>query len=279
MSLAVPADFRVAEQFPGLVSADAKSAVTISEVPRPAEAVQGGLTEAAITARGWALLSSEAVRVDGREGLLVHVDGKVASGRELHRWILSFGKGSKSVVISASTNEQLAGRMGEVLRTTVLSARWDPDRVIGAYEGLGFTLSESESLKISDRLPKLISFTRGGDRGALAPGDPLFLAGSSFAAADVGDLAAFARQQLRATAELDDIEFSSEASLEFDGLPAFELIAAATDRRFGTALRVYQALAIDGRRYFLLQGLVGAESAEEFIPQFRDIAHSFQRAP
>jgi hypothetical protein len=134
-------------------------------------------------------------------------------------------------------------------------------------------------LKISDRLPSMISFTRGGHRGALAPNEPLLLAGSSFARLAVTDLEAFARQRLDEVAELADLGLLSEKALTLGGLPAHELVVAAEDRKTGEPLTVYQALVVDGKRFFLVQGLVGAENAEEFIPQFREIAHSFRRTP
>jgi hypothetical protein len=273
----VPEGFRVAEQFPGLLGEDALSSVMVNEIPGPVEKVRAGMTERALAARGSQLLRSEPVTVAGREGLLVHVLEEVAPGAELRRWILVFGRADASVVISASTPRVFADRLGETLRDTLLSAEWDPDRVIGPYEGLGFTVAEAGTLKISDRLPSMISFTRGGHRGALAPDEPLFLAGTSVAPDAVTDLEDFARRQLRATGELRDFELLSESSLELGGLPAHELVAAATDRKSGTPLRVYQTLVVDGRRYFLLQGLVGAAGAEEFVPQFREIAHSFHR--
>jgi hypothetical protein len=145
------------------------------------------------------------------------------------------------------------------------------------FAGMGFTLSESESLKVSDRLPNMISFTLGGRRGALAPGDPLFLAGASFARADVGEPPDFARRLLRATAELGDLEIISQTALVLGGLPADEIIAAAIDRKTGTPMRVYQAMVLDGKHYFLLQGMVAAANAEAVMPEFREIAHSFER--
>jgi hypothetical protein len=123
----------------------------------------------------------------------------------------------------------------------------------------------------------MISFTRGGHRGALEPGEPLLLAGASFAPGAASDLEGFARRRLEDIAELAEPQVLSQQTFELDGLPAHELVVAATDRRTGRPLRVYQALVVDGERFFLVQGLVGEADAEEFLPQFREIAHSFRR--
>jgi len=168
--------------------------------------------------------------------------------------------------------------MGATLRRTLLSAKWNPAEIFEPYAGLGFTLSEAGSLKISDRLPSMISFTRGGDRGALEPEDPLLLAGSFTAPIDVTDLEGFARRRLDEIAELEAQKIVSTQALTLAGLPAHELVVEARDRRTGIPITVYQVLVIDGDRFFLIQGLVGAEKAEEFMPQFREIAYSFRRA-
>ncbi len=279
MSLVVPTGFAVADRFPGLVGEDGASVIMASEIPGPVERIRAGMTAEALAARGIELLRSEAVTVDGRDGLLVHARQAAADGTELRRWIVVFGAGDGSVMLSASTPVDSEDRLGATLRRTLIDAKWNPDEIFDPYARLGFTLEETGSLKISDRLPNMISFTRGGHRGALTPDEPLLLAGASFAPGAASDLEGFARRRLDEVAELADPQFLSERTLELGGLPAHELVVAATDRRTGRSLRVYQALVVDGQRFFLVQGLVGAENAEEFIPQFRKIAHSFRRTP
>jgi hypothetical protein len=280
VSLIVPDGFAVADRFLGLVGEDAVSVVIITEIPGPVEKVRAGMTGEALAARGMELLRFEEVTVDGRDGLLVHArQAAAAAGADLRRWIVVFGAADGSVMIAASTPRAFEDRLGATLRRTLISAKWNPAEILDPYAGLGFTLAEAGSLKISDRLPSMISFTRGGHRGALAPDEPLLLAGSSFAPLAKTDLEGFARRRLDEVAELEDPEVLSERALTLGGLPAHELVVAARDRRTGTPLTVYQTLVVDGDRFFLVQGLVGAESAEEFIPQFREIAHSFRRTP
>jgi hypothetical protein len=278
VSLVVPDGFVVADRFSGLVGEDAASLVRVTEIPGPVAKIRVAMTGEALAARGMELLRSEEVTVDGRDGLLVHVR-QTAAGTDLRRWIVVFGAADASVMIAASTPRAFEGRLGGTLRRTLISAKWNPSEILDPYAGLGFALAEAGSLKISDRLPSMISFTRGGRRGALASDEPLFLAGSSFAPRAVTDLEDFARRRLDEVAELGELEVLSERSLTLGGLPAHEFVVAASDRRTGAPLQVYQALVVDGDRFFLMQGLVGAGNAEEFIPQFREIAHSFRRTP
>lgn len=278
VSLVVPDGFTLADRFFGLVSEDGVSAIMISEIPGPVENLRAGLTAEALAARGMELLRTEPVTVDGRDGLLVHVR-QAAAGAELRRWIVAFGEADGSVMMAASTPRASEDRLGATLRRTLIGAKWNPAEIFEPYAGLGFTLAPAGSLRISDRLPNMISFTRAGYRGTLDPDEPLLLAGSSLAPTGVADLEEFSRRRLDEIAELGDLEVLSQRALTLAGLPAHEFVVAASDRRTGAPVQVYQALVVDGDRFFLVQGMVGAEKAEEFMPQFREIAMSFRRAP
>jgi hypothetical protein len=165
------------------------------------------------------------------------------------------------------------------MRDALVTATWDPDRVIDPFLGLGFRLKETSLLRLSDRLPALISFTVGGNRGKLGPEDPLLLAWSAPAENRVTDIEAFGRYQLIQTAEFEVSEILASRTLRLDGLPAHEVEASATDRATGMPLRVHQTLVLGPDRYFVLQGMVGRKYADEVMPHFRAISASFERSP
>jgi hypothetical protein len=277
--LVVPDGFAVAQRFPGLEGEDGVSSVKVAETPGTVEKVRAQMTKEAFAARGMELLRSEEVTVDGHDGLLVYARREMDSGVDLRGWIVVFGVEEDVVMIAAATPEVFEERLGETLRDILISAEWNPAEILDPYAGLGFTVMETGSLKPSDRLPNMISFTRDGHRGKLSPDEPLFLAGSSFAPLAASDLEGFARERLAEIAESEGSEVLSERSFTLGGLPAHEFVVAARERKTGRSLQVYQALVVDGDRIFLMQGLVGAGNAEEFIPQFREIAHSFRRTP
>jgi hypothetical protein len=277
--LEVPDGFSVSKQFPGLVNQEASASVMVSEIPRPPDQVRAAMTPEALAARGSELLRSEEVAVDGRPGWLHHVVSGSKPDREVLRWVLVTGANDASAVLSATAPRSQASRLEPVLRDVLLNASWDVERVLGPWDGLGFRVDEGETLKLSERLPRMVSLTTGGHRGALAPDEALFLAGSSAAESPIADLAAFARQQLIVTAELVDIAVLAETPLTLDGLPALEIVASATDSDSGTSLRIYQMLVVDGAAYYLLQGMVGAFDAAAFVPEFGSIARSFRRTP
>jgi hypothetical protein len=277
VAIAGPTGFVISKRFPGLVNADALASVMISEIPRAPDQVRNAMTSEELAARGSELLGSEEVSVDGRQAWLYHVAAGSTTDREILRWVLVTGENDSSVVIAATAPRFEASRLGPALRDALLSATWDAGRVLGPWDGLGFQVDEGETLKLSDRLPRMVALTKGGHGGAIAPDEPLFLAGSSAAMSAITDLAGYAHQQLRITAELVDITALSETPLTLDGLPAYEIVASATDNRSQTPLRIYQMLVVDGADYFLLQGMVGASNAEVFVAEFGAIARSFRR--
>jgi len=276
--LAVPEGFSVARRFPGLISSDNVSSVIVTEIPERLGDVRSGLNERELTARGMRWHGSEEVTIGGSPGLLVEVSQPIPPGGELRRWVAVFGDGDRGVLLTASTVADSADRAGGVLRRVLLSSEWRPDEPIDPYLDLGFWVAESESLKISDRLPTMIAFTRDGRTGSIASDEPLYLAGTSTTPGPVVSVEEFGRRLLLATAELDAAEILSSRSFVLDDLPANEIIASALDHDTAEPLQVHQTVVVDGDRYFLMQGLVGVAGAEEFMPQFRQISQSFRRA-
>ena len=74
-----------------------------------------------------------------------------------------------------------------------------------------------------------------------------------------------------------DLRIVSRKKTIVDGLPAYELIADAADRRSGTPMRLYQVIATDPGGYYIMQGLAGSDRANAFLAQFRGMTQSFRR--
>jgi hypothetical protein len=69
----------------------------------------------------------------------------------------------------------------------------------------------------------------------------------------------------------------SNNDIIIDGLDGSELLADAQDAGSATPLKVYQVILFDGRSYILMQGVVGAKVADEFLPEFKKMARSLSR--
>jgi hypothetical protein len=181
------------------------------------------------------------------------------------------------VMIVATFPQALASELRKPMRDAVLSAEWNPSRRVDRFEGLRFRLTETDRLKIANRMANMLLLTAGGVAGRLSPGDPFLVVGSSISEADIHDLERFARQRLARMVTIKDLTNIEGRQVIVDGATAYELTADARDEKADTALRVYQVVLLDGRYYYLFQGKVGAAKADEYLPEFRQVTKSFWR--
>jgi hypothetical protein len=60
-------------------------------------------------------------------------------------------------------------------------------------------------------------------------------------------------------------------------MKGYELVANAKDDKTETSTRLYQVVAAAEQGYFIIQGLVPTERAEEWVPEFKKLTASFRR--
>jgi len=273
VSVVVPPGFEPAVQFPGFRHVDTGSSIVITELPAPFATVRAGMTEEAIASRGMTLLSSEDARIASHEGLLMSATQQ-ADGATYRSWLGMFGTAGATVLVVAAYPEAMAATLAEVLKRAVLSARWNDGDVIDASEGLRFRLRESATLKIAARVSDMLLLTKGGAPGPVAPPDPLLVVGASMTDVPIDDVEAFARSRLLQTARVREIGDVTGRAVTAGGTPGYELVATARDADSGSPLVLYQVVAVKGRSYYLVQGIVGAAAADQFLPEFREVVGS-----
>ena len=199
------------------------------------------------------------------------------AGTALERRILVVGDADWSAVVVATNPAELEESFGEQLEATLRSVRFDPTRPVGAFEGLGFTIEETAALAVSARTSHTLSLVATGADGPDAPLAPSLVIASSFTLTPVRDVEAFARERLARTRDLRRVEIVSSESRALDGLQAWEIVARCDHDGSGSPVAVFQTIAIDGRRYFVIHGVVGADAADDWIPRFRTVTSSFRR--
>lgn len=278
VSMDPPAGFAPAKRFPGFQSEEYRSAIMVSEIPGPIADVRAGMTRRGLATRGMVLLNSETKTIAGREALVLSVSQK-AHGQVFRKRMVVFGDGKNSVVIVATFPEAFAGTAGPAIEQSLLSARWNPNKVLDPLEGLPFRITESGSLKIANRMSSALLLTEGGAKGAVAPAEPFLVITSSVDDRRIADLKSFAQNRMARIRQVKDLDSIVGRALTVDGVPAFELLATAADRRTGTPLRIYQLMISDGKGYFLAQGMVGVAKGDTYIAQFREISESLRNTP
>jgi hypothetical protein len=278
VTLDPPAGFIAAARFAGFQDEARGASIMVTELPAPASQMRGSFTAANLQARGMALRSSEAANFGRLEGDLIAVTQSV-NGTPFDKWMAVTGDGTTSVLIVATYPQALAGQLSAPMRAAVLSARWDRAAVSDKFEGLPFSVRETADLKFDNRMQNMLLMSQPGAPRAKSPEAPILVIGPSYHAARIADLAQFARQRIAQTAEVRELEDLQGAAATIAGRPAYEITAAAKDRRTGAPLVVYQAAILEGSGYYLVVGMAGAGGADRYLPQFRAIAHSLRIGP
>jgi hypothetical protein len=274
-SLEPPVGFSLAERFPGFQLAERGASIMVTELPGPAEAMRRGMTRKQLASRGMTLIQSRSVTVQGAEALLLHVT-QVAKGTEYAKWMLVTGDAGKTVMVVGTYHRADADLSGPVKRA-VLSSRWSDAANVDPFEGLPFRVEPTPGLRLARRVANMIVFTETGDIGPTGSDQAVLVVGSSLSDVDVGSLEDFARERAARTEHVKALRGVVGREIEIDGLRGYELTAEANDGESDRPVGLYQLLLVDGRTYYIAQGIVGGSRAGELLPDFRRVTGSFRR--
>jgi hypothetical protein len=278
VEVARPGGFVRAENTPALYSEDKTASIMVSVLPGPYSEVTKGFTRETLGEKGATLLQKIHLSAGEEPGLLILMR-QTAQGTTYLKWVRAFGNEQRTAIVAGTVEAAHEQAWSATLRDAVSSSRWGTRQRGDPFAEVNFTLEPAPSLTFAERVGTALMFTKDGAVTPSDPSDPLYVAGVSPAMADIGDLAAFARERLKRTATLRDIRVQAEKTLEIDDLPGYELLGSAFDAKSGLGLAVYQAiLAEPGTgKYFIFQGLVGAAQAQQYLDEFRRLTATFQR--
>ena len=277
VSLQPPEGFALAENYPGFQSAEQQASIMVTQVPAPFAEIRKAMTEDMLATRGITLLSSTEETVGGRQALLLQV-AQSAAGTDYLKWMLVTGDPRETVMIVGTFPKSAGEEVGAAIRKSVLTASLTVAAPADPFEGLQFRVTATPKLQISNRVSNMLILTESGKTGTLAPGEPVYIVGSSIRPGGSGDLKAFSEARARQTEQIRDLENLSGREITIGGLAAYELLADAKDVKSGTPIRLYQVIAPDDDGgYFIVQGLVGADRAAVMLPEFRKVTESFRR--
>ncbi|HEX7242376.1 MAG TPA: hypothetical protein VF263_18960 [Longimicrobiaceae bacterium] len=256
------------------------SSILVSRVTASVDLLRRGMTAQQFAGIGAELIGSESIVVDRRDAVLFHTRGKDNStGVPALRSTLYLSDRQGSHMILATYPAALADSLGGLVRRAILSARV-VDGSRDPFEGLSYRLDPGDSLKPLPRITDdLLMLRPGGAAVPPEPGGPSYLVWTGTSPVGVDSLKLYAGLVVRRISSVENLRNLRESVLRVDGLDAYEIVADATDRKSGTPVKVYQVMALEGRKLYLLQGLVGAGRAAEYLPEFRRLTGSFRRVP
>ncbi len=278
VKLVRPSGFDDAENFHGFQQPSTQSSVMVLMIPGPFSECSRGLTAKPLKTRGMTLRSKENVEIDGNPGVLVHVTQN-AYGTEFAKWILAFGNENETRTVTAAFPKSDEANLSSQLKAAVLSTKIDdtPPPTPGA--DVGFAIIASAKLKLTRGIGKMLVYTKDGVIPAKSPEDPLLVAAPSLSKVPIDNKRQFAVQRLFQTAHTKISSVTSNHEITIDGLEGYEIVADGEDTESATPLNVYQVMLYDDGSYILMQGLVGANVAGEYLPEFKAMARSLTRNP
>ena len=271
-----PEGFEKDDSFEGFGNPETQSSIVAMSFAGPYSKVTAGFTQDQMKAQNWTLLSREDVEVDGLPGILVHFE-QPAGGKVFLKWSLVFGDDRKTTMVTATFPKSHEEELSARLKSAVLSARIDRAASSDAGADLPFTISASPKLKLTPAISNMLAYTKDGVIPAKSPKDPMFGVARALGKVVVGDKPQFAERRLRGTARTKGLVVQSTDAITIAGLDGYESLAEAEDVKSGTPLIVYQVILFDEGSYILMQGLVATELRDEYLPEFKAMARTFQR--
>lgn len=271
-----PAGFTASQRFPGFERATAQASIVVTEIPAPSAAMIKGMSKDALAAKGMEVLSSTPVKMDGREAILLEI-AQSASGVPFRKWMLVSGDATTSVLVVGTFPQSAAAELSAPMRAAVLSTRWSEAGASDPFDGLPFRVEAVSGLKLAGRVSNMLMFNESGAQQTVNPGDALYVVGPSVGNPPAGGLREFAEARARQTTQVRDLKIVEGRDITVDGLPAYELLGEAADRRSGTPVRFYQVIAADPGGYYIMQGIAGTDRADVAVAQFRAMTNGFRR--
>lgn len=272
-----PQGFDDAERFYGFQQPNTQASVMAVMIPGPFAEVTRGFTAEQLQPRGMTLRSKDNVVIEGKAAVLLSVT-QSALGKDFGKWILAFGDETKTIMVTATYPQSEEAKLADELKAVVLGTRFDNTPPPAPGADLGFAITASSKLKPTRSIGKILLYTKDGVTPAKSPEDPIFIAAPSVAKVPIDNKRQFAMNRLFQTVNTKVGSVTSNSEITVDGLDGYEILADAENADNGTPLRIYQVVLYEDGSYILMQGLVGADAADEYLPEFRRMAHSLSRS-
>lgn len=277
INLIKPEGFIESTNFPGFQQNTTGATIVVTEFPGAYTDVASGFTTENLKPRGMNLLSKENISVDSYKGFLVKFTQN-ANGQEYGKLGIIFGDDKESVFIVASFPIELEKELSTLLKDSLISAKWDRKKEVDPFADLSFNVDASGSLKFAKRLQSTLLYSKDG-KFPVEVDTPIFVVGKSVSDFPTGtnDFKAFAESRLNQSAENKNITIESGEAITINSLNGYEIVATGNDAASNAPLAIYQVLLFDDKNYFIMQGLVGIKSKDQFLAEFKKMAQSFKK--
>jgi len=204
VSLVPPEGFTPSTRFPGFQNEKRHASIMVTEIDGPVDSAKKGMTKEGLAPGGMTLLFSTTQKVNGAEGLLVHVS-QVAAGVPFLKWMLVVGDPAKTRLIVGTFPESDAKELGPAIQAAVLGATWTGAAPKDLLEGLPFRITPGSQLKLTNRVGNSLMFTESGEIPTKGPEEALYVAGPRWVRRISPTCAPSRRRRARQTAQTKEV--------------------------------------------------------------------------
>jgi hypothetical protein len=107
--------------------------------------------------------------------------------------------------------------------------------------------------------------------------EPMFIAVPSIGKVLVANKLQYAERLLQQIESAKKLTVKSTRIITIAGLQGYESLAEAEDTETGTPFIIYQVILFNQDSYIRMLGLTKVELRDEYLPEFKAMAHSLQK--
>lgn len=278
INLIKPEGFVESTNFPGFQQNSTGATIVVTELPGPYKEVASSFTADNLKSRGMVLQNTEKVTIEGYSGLLIKFTQQ-AYGQNFDKLGILFGDDQETIFIIASFLVEQEKDLLNPLKDSLLSAKWDRKKAVDPFADLDFGITDNESLKFAKRVQSNLLYTKSG-KFPVTVDEPILIIGKSFSDSPDDapiDAKAFSERRITETVENKNIMVQSGEALTVENLSGYEIVASAEDSATNTPVAIYQAILFEGKNYYIIQGIVGTKTKDQFLAEFKKLARSFKK--
>ncbi|MDZ4782966.1 MAG: hypothetical protein SGJ19_22190 [Planctomycetia bacterium] len=269
ISIDKPQGFLAAASFRGFEQPSTGSAIAVTELTAPREAILATMTAESLSERGLELLEEERVSMaDGPARLLIA--RQFAREVWTYKWISISGNETTSVLVTASCPERNAESMAATLRQAVLSVRCYPND-----EASDMPESAVKELVYAGCAGDSAIYTEDG-RLPLASPVAACMTLSFAPPAPVATLQEAAGRLLASNVRLREIQPRFSRAVQVGELSGWEIRALAQHAHHAVPLLAYICVVATKEQLVVMQGSVGDERRIQFEHVFARFARGYR---
>ncbi len=273
VSLVKPEGFEAAKRFDGVENKSAGASIMAMQVMGAFADASKPFQANATLANGVKVESRIDQSIGGQSGCLIKAS-QDSSAAKFKKWILIFGDGARSQMITANLPLTADDAMMNSIKEAVLKTKPFVGEKPNPIADLPYGVASSK-LKPTRGPQKSLVFTKDEIVPIKNTSDPVLIVGMSFG----GKVSTDPKEFLEARIKQDSVEanwkLTTNTEFEVGGLKGREIVTQGNDA-VGAIRYGYWAVLMSGEDYYLFKGACGADKAQDHVSAYAEIARSFK---